>query len=90
MQRKGTYYEITAPDNTHGLFGKFESAEEAIEDIKRQCARAKDAGYTNKEKWLIVRVNWCERFTDDGEYIGARSTSYVVDRFDEADIQEDQ
>ena len=74
----GTYYEISAPNMSCGLYWKFETVEEAKEHIKKEHSRAKENGYDPKEEWLIIKVSWNRMFTDNGYFVCENESRYAV------------
>ena len=67
MVRSGQYYDVIAYKGYSGLcLTHQESIESVVNDINDIAARAKEQGYNNDEKWVILLVEW-ERVWDDNE-----------------------
>lgn len=74
----GTYYEIAAPDMSNGLFGKFETIEDAKKHISKEHERAVEAGYNVSETWLIIKTSWNRIFHDNGYFVCENESKYAV------------
>lgn len=68
--RYGHFYEVRSLDDCHGLapiFGN-EDYDKVVEGIKYQDNRAKEQGYDNDEKWLIILVEWEKAYDNRGVF----------------------
>ena len=68
----GHYYEVLAYKGEHGLVTKErENLKMLMDEIIEIENKAKERGYDNDEKWLIVDVFWNKVYTEDGVFVSA-------------------
>lgn len=72
MARTYQHYEVVSVLGTHGLsIDEYSSMDfdETVNAINRIVTRAKELGYDNDEKWLIVLVSKDKEWDDDGMFL---------------------
>lgn len=68
--RYGHYYEVRSLDDSYGLatiFGN-EDYDKVVEGIIYEENRAKEGGYDNDAKWLIILVEWEKAYDNRGVF----------------------
>ena len=80
MKRTREFYEVRSLDDMHGLSIRSDATQEqALEEINRAYEYAKTRGYDNRgDKWLIVCNQSVKEFDENGVFLKAESTRFVV------------
>lgn len=68
--RYGHYYEVKSLDDMHGLVPIFgnEDYDKVVAGIIYEENRAKESGYDNDAKWLIILVEWEKAYDNRGVF----------------------
>ena len=89
MARQIQYYEVVSIEGSHGLQISNmvnESFELTVEAIDEAVARAKEQGYNNDEKWLIVEVIREREWNDDGMFLWDKVTRKAIAFYDNGTV----
>lgn len=87
MKRNGKYYDVIAYKGCSGLaLYHQDSIEGVVNDINNIVKRAKDAGYNNNEKWIIVSVEWERTFIGEDIFLESWEKRKAVAFYDNGNV----
>lgn len=82
-----TWYEVVSPDGRCGLcVRRTDTLDDVVDEINGSVERAKERGYNNDEKWLILRVDGYTDRSDDGVFIASSETRKAVAMYDNGTV----
>ena len=89
MERRAEYFRITDNHDVFGLNGHFESVESALSHINESYKQALSRGYDNRNnKWLIVCVQICTEFDENGDFLKRTTEEFVMDAVEYSEYDE--
>ena len=87
MERSGLYYDVVKYKGYSGLvLYHQDSIEGVVNDLNDIVKRAKEQGYNNDEKWVIVSVEWERKWTDDEVFISSSERRTAVALYDNGNV----
>ena len=87
MERTGHYYDVIAYKGHSGLcITHNERVEDVVSDINDIVKRAREAGWHNDEKWIIVSVEWGRTWDDDGVFVSSWERRSAVALYDNGEV----
>lgn len=82
-----TRYEVISPTGYSGLcIRRTDTFDDVVSEINASVARAKERGYNNDEKWLILRVEGYTDRGDDGVFVASSETRKAVAMYDNGTV----
>ena len=78
---RNTYFEIKHPSDHHGLMGRYDTPEQALEYINESYKNALEQGYDNStNKWIIVCVEWCVTRDEKGNFLKEETVRFAYEQ----------
>lgn len=89
MTRTGHYYDVVKYQGYSGLcLTHTESIESVADDINDIEKRAKEQGYNNDGKWVIVLVEWERIWDDNNVFVSSYEKRTAVALYDNGTVTE--
>ena len=87
IERSGYYYDVIRYKGYDGLVlyhqDTFDGVVEDIRDIEK---RAKEQGYNNDQKWVIMAVEWGRTWDDDDVFVSSWEKRTAVALYDNGTV----
>ncbi len=87
MTHATKFYEMMHPTDRHllGLYG-YNTVIEALGEAEFQIKRAREAGYNNDEKWLIIEVTTATITDDKGRFVSETTDRKAIGLYDNGKV----
>ena len=88
MTHTNTCYQMMHPTSRSfiGLYYNHDTVEEAIGETEFQVTRAREKGYNNDEKWLIIKVTTATITDDNGWFVSETTDRKAIGLYDNGKV----
>lgn len=89
MTHTSKFYQVMHPTNRSllGALTGYNTIVDAITETTYQVSRAREQGYNNDEKWLIIEVTTATITDDNGVFISETTDQRAIGVYDNGNVK---